>query len=58
MIALRLLYTAAVMVVVIWLLRTGNPVGGLLLAPAAAVWLRREVETGRLAARVRRARRQ
>jgi hypothetical protein len=57
MIALRLLYTAAVMVVVIWLLRTGNPVGGLLLAPAAAVWLRREVESGRLAARVRRARR-
>jgi pimeloyl-ACP methyl ester carboxylesterase len=54
-IVLRLLYTAAVMVVVIWLLRTGNPVGGLLLVPAAAVWLRREAESGRLAARVRRA---
>src|SRR3954471_9224145 len=54
MIAVRLLYTAAVMVVVIWLLRTGNPVGGLLLVPAAAVWLRREAESGRLAGRVRR----
>jgi hypothetical protein len=54
MIAVRLLYTAAVMVVVIWLLRSGNPVGGLLLVPAAAVWLRREAESGRLAARVRR----
>jgi hypothetical protein len=55
MIALRLAYTAAVMVVVIWLLRTGNPVGGLLLVPAAAVWLRREAESGRLSARLRRA---
>ena len=36
MIALRLIYTAAVMAVVIWLLRSGNPVGGLLVAPAAA----------------------
>lgn len=56
-IVLRLLYTAAVMVVVIWLLRTGNPVGGLLVVPAAAVWLRRDAESGRLAARVRRAHR-
>jgi uncharacterized membrane protein len=56
MIVLRLAYTAAVMVVVIWLLRTGNPIGGLLLVPALAVWLRRESESGRLAARVRRAR--
>jgi hypothetical protein len=54
-IVLRLLYTAAVMVLVIWLLRTGHPLGGLVLAPAAAVWLRREAESGRLTARVRRA---
>jgi hypothetical protein len=54
MILLRLAYTAIVMVVVIWLLRTGNPIGGLLLVPAAAVWLRREAESGRLSARVRR----
>jgi hypothetical protein len=58
MIALRLLYTAAVMVVVIWMLRAGNPVGGLLVVPAAAVWLRREAESGRLATRARRALRQ
>jgi hypothetical protein len=54
MIALRLLYTAAVMVLVIWLLRTGNPVGGLVVVPIAAVWLRREAESGRLAERVSR----
>jgi hypothetical protein len=58
MIALRLAYTAAVMVLVLWLLRTGNPVGGLFVVPAAAVWLRREAESGRLSARVRRALRQ
>jgi len=55
MIVLRLVYTAAVMVVVVWLLRAGNPVGGLLVVPAAAVWLRREAESGRLAARAGRA---
>ena len=55
MLALRLVYTAAVMVVVISLVRSGNPVGGLLLVPAAAVWLRREAESGRLAAHARRA---
>jgi hypothetical protein len=55
MIVVRLLYTAAVMAVVIWLLRAGNPVGGLVLVPAAAVLLRRAAESGRLAARVRRA---
>lgn len=55
MIALRLAYTTAVMVVVIWLLRTGNPLGGLFVVPAAAVWLRRAAESGRLSARVRRA---
>jgi hypothetical protein len=57
MVVLRLLYTAAVMVAVIALLRAGNPVGGLLLVPAAAVLLRREAESGRLATHVRRARR-
>jgi uncharacterized membrane protein len=53
-ILLRLAYTAAVMVVVIWLLRTGNPIGGLFVVPALAVWLRREAESGRLSARARR----
>ena len=55
MIVLRLAHTATVMVVVIWLLRTGNPVGGLLVVPATAVWLRHEAESGRLATRLRRA---
>jgi hypothetical protein len=55
MIIVRLAYTAAVMVIVVWLLRSGNPLGGLVLVPAAAVWLRREAESGRLAARARRA---
>jgi hypothetical protein len=54
MIALRLVYTAAVMAVVISLLRAGYSMGGLLFVPTAAVWLRREAETGRLAARARR----
>jgi hypothetical protein len=58
MLLLRVAYTAAVMVVVIWLLRTGYPLGGLLIVPLAAVWLRREAESGRLSARVRRALRQ
>ena len=55
MIILRLAYTAIVMVIVVWLLRAGNPVGGLVVIPALAVWLRRDAESGRLAARVRRA---
>ena len=48
MFALRLLYTAAVMILVIWLLKTGNPLGGLVIVPAVAVCLRHEVESGRL----------
>jgi hypothetical protein len=55
MIVARLVYTAVVMVIVVWLLRAGTPVGGLVVVPAAAVWLRRDAESGRLAARVRRA---
>jgi hypothetical protein len=51
---LRMIYTIAVMALVVWLLREGDPLGGLLLVPAAAVWLRREAESGRLAARARR----
>jgi hypothetical protein len=54
MILLRLVYTIAVMVVVIWLLRAGNPVGGLLIVPAAAVWVRHRAERGELAAAARR----
>jgi hypothetical protein len=52
---LRLVYTAAVMVVAIWLLRSGYPVGGLVIVPLAAVLLRRDAESGRLAMRMHRA---
>ena len=55
MIIVRLVYTAVVMVIVVSLLRAGNPVGGLVVVPAVAVWLRRDAESGRLAARLRRA---
>jgi hypothetical protein len=55
MVIVRLVYTAVVMVIVVWLLRAGNPVGGLVVVPAVAVWLRRDAESGRLGARVRRA---
>jgi Flp pilus assembly protein TadB len=46
--ALRIGFTVVVMAVVIWLLSTGNPVGGLLIVPALAVWVRRAAESGRL----------
>jgi hypothetical protein len=55
MIIVRLAYTAAVMAMVLGLLRAGNPVGGLVVVPAVAVWLRRDAESGRLVARMRRA---
>jgi hypothetical protein len=45
--ALRLAFTAVVMVVVVWLLLTGRPLGGLLLVPLVAVWIRRAAESGR-----------
>ena len=37
MLLLRIAYTAVVMTAVVWLLRTGNPVGGLVIVPVAAV---------------------
>jgi uncharacterized membrane protein len=49
MLALRLAYTAAVMVAVVWLLRAGNPLAGLLIVPILAVSLRQAAESGRLA---------
>ena len=51
---LRVAYTVAVMVLVVWLLKSGRPLGGLLMVPAAAIWLRHEAESGRLMDRVRR----
>ena len=51
---LRLAYTAAVMALVVALLKTGNPVGGLFVVPVLAMWLRHEAESGRLARLARR----
>jgi hypothetical protein len=49
---LRLAYTAIVMAGVVWLLRSGQPLGGLVLLPLLAVWLRSSAESGQ-PARVR-----
>ena len=48
MLAVRLLYTVAVMTLVLWLASTGQPLGGLVIVPLLAVWLRRSAESGRL----------
>jgi hypothetical protein len=45
---LRIGFTAVVLVGVVWLLMTGRPLGGLLLLPLAAIWLRRKAESGQL----------
>jgi hypothetical protein len=50
----RLAYTIAVMAAVVALAGNGQPLGGLVIVPLAAVWLRRMAESGRLAALVRR----
>jgi hypothetical protein len=48
MLALRIGFTAAVMAVVVWLLSTGRPLGGLLIVPLLAIWIRRAAESERL----------
>jgi Flp pilus assembly protein TadB len=48
MLALRIGFTVAVLAVVVWLLSTGRPLGGLLIVPIIAVWIRRSAESGRL----------
>jgi hypothetical protein len=42
--ASRIGFTAAVMALVLWLLSTGRPLGGLLIVPLAAIWIRRLAE--------------
>ena len=56
MLLLRLGYTAIVMTGVVWLLRNGQPLGGLVLLPLLAIWLRRKAESGQLARVVTRGR--
>ena len=48
MLGLRIAFTATVMVIIVWLLVTGRPLGGLLIVPALAIWIRRAAESGRL----------
>jgi hypothetical protein len=45
--ALRIAYTLAAMALVVWLLRTGQPLGAVAVL-AAAVWARGAAESGRL----------
>ena len=53
-ILVRVAYTAAIVILVVWLLKTGRPLGGLLIVPLAAIWLRHEAESGEPTRRVRR----
>jgi len=48
MLGLRIAFTTIAMVVVVWLLTTGRPLGGLVIVPLLAVWIRRAAESGRL----------
>ena len=54
MFIVRLAYTLAVMAAVVALASNGQPLGGLVIVPLAAVWLRGMVESGRPAALARR----
>jgi hypothetical protein len=46
-VVLRIVYTLAAMALVVWLLRTGQPLGAAAVF-AAAVWARGAAESGRL----------
>jgi Flp pilus assembly protein TadB len=48
MLGVRIAFTAVVMAVVVWLLLSGKPLGGLLIVPLVAIWIRRAAESGRL----------
>ena len=45
MLALRVVFTLVVTGLCVWLLADGKPLGGLLLLPALAVWLRHWAES-------------
>jgi hypothetical protein len=44
MLAMRIVFTVVVMAGVVWLLRTGSALGGLVILPIAAVWVRHWAE--------------
>jgi hypothetical protein len=54
--ALRIAFTIAVMALVVWLLTAGMPLGGLVIVPLLAVWVRHAAESGRLTRLARRLR--
>jgi hypothetical protein len=54
MLALRVGFTAAATALAVWLLSTGRPLGGLVIVPLLAVWIRRVAESGPLARFTRR----
>ncbi len=43
--ALRLAFTLAVVAIMVWLLATGRPLGGLLVVPLLAIWIRHRFES-------------
>jgi hypothetical protein len=49
--AARIGFTVVVLALVVWLLATGKPLGGLLIIPLVAIWLRRAAERGKLGRR-------
>ena len=49
MMAIRIAFTLVAAALMVWLLTTGRPLGGLIIVPALAIWLRHAAETGRLA---------
>jgi hypothetical protein len=48
MLALRVAFTVTATAVCVWLLATGKPLGGLVIVPVLAVWLRQAAESGQL----------
>jgi hypothetical protein len=48
MLALRVGFTVAAVAIMLWLLSTGRPLGGLIIVPILAIWIRRAAESGQL----------
>jgi hypothetical protein len=47
MLAIRIGFTIAAVAAMVWLLSMGHPVGGLIIVPILAIWIRRAAEAGR-----------
>jgi hypothetical protein len=44
-VAFRLAFTAVAVAIMIWLLATGHPLGGLVIVPLLAIWVRQRFES-------------